>query len=155
MCVFSVFKCKSPPGERAAFYEEMWHMREEKLSLVSSRFILSQRRRCERDDEKSESLCARNLIDRSIERERERSINHLVDSIYLIFLLHILSPLYDQRFLRYSWCDSKVFKVFDVTTKSHKLDYSYHPWYEYNFPARAHVMEDSKRATNVVLSTCT
>ena len=72
-------------------------------SLVSSRFIISQRRRYERDGKERESL--RDEFDRSIERERERErereINHLVDSIHLIFSLHSFSAFCDQRFLRY------------------------------------------------------
>jgi hypothetical protein len=70
-------------------------------SLVSSRFIISQRRRNERDGKERESL--RDEFDRSIERERERERerDHLVDSIHLIFSLHSFSAFCDQRFLRY------------------------------------------------------
>ena len=78
-------------------------MREENALSLSR---LSKRRGGERGDEK---------------RERERSI--IFSTIRcLLFLLQTHSfsaPWCDQRFLRFSRCDiSKVFIVFDVTTKS-------------------------------------
>ena len=71
------------------------------LALSSRLASLSRKGDDTREMEKSESLCATNLIDRLREREREREINHLVDSIHLIFSLHSFSAFCDQRFLRY------------------------------------------------------
>ena len=61
-------------------------------SLVSSRFIISQRRRYERDGKERESL--RDEFDRSIERERERERERSIISliVYISYFRYILSP---------------------------------------------------------------
>jgi hypothetical protein len=59
-------------------------------SLVSSRFIISQRRRYERDGKERESL--RDEFDRSIERERERERSIISLIVYISYFRYILSP---------------------------------------------------------------
>ena len=59
-------------------------------SLVSSGFIISQRRRYERDGKERESL--RDEFDRSIERERERERSIISLIVYISYFRYILSP---------------------------------------------------------------
>jgi hypothetical protein len=90
VCVFSVFTCKSPNGKEQLFMRKCdRHARVSLAFSLSSRFVLSQRRGYERDDddEKSESLPVRNSIDRL----REREINHLFNDIFYFCDAHSFS----------------------------------------------------------------